>query len=175
MNAKIIFGIIDSFGEGNFEEFSIYSIKNEFMSESEESYRVDCADKGSFEISKLDGQEEYNLKSDTWIFVYGITYSFNCLSTTYAGYPILTMKDVVGITGMKQYIVVKDYCPIITKTTGKTEATDKPVLLFGDVLTQMGKNDLRFISSKNHDCALYEYTIHMYKDCFKQITNPPVS
>lgn len=167
MNAKIIFGIVDSFKEGNFTGFSVYSIKNEYMSESEERYRVDCGDKGSFEISRLDGSEEYCIKTDQWIFTEGTIYSFTCLSTTYMGYPIITMLDFIKISGMRQYNVIKDYRPVITHTGGITKPTKDAVINQGDVLTQMGKNDTRFASTKDHYSALYEYTLKEYNDCFK--------
>ena len=51
----------------------------------------------------------------------------------------------------------------------KLVPTKKPIVTQGDIMIQMGKNDSRFLSRLNPDCALYEYTIKNYPDCFKEI------
>lgn len=67
---------------------------------------------------------------------------------------------------MNRYICVKDYCPIIHKTTGKVEPTDTPVIFKGDVLIETPNGV--FKSTKNPDIALYKHTIEEYKECFKK-------
>ena len=91
---------------------------------------------------------------------------------------------------MKKYLCINDYHPLIGNkdrqyymgedpvvreevnkhnSTIQVLPTKKAVVIKGDILTQMGKGDSRFRSKQNPDCALYEYTLQQYSDCFKEI------
>lgn len=91
---------------------------------------------------------------------------------------------------MKQYECIKDYHPLLRDkamrwyTGGDPEVaksnkewnesiklvpTKDPIVVKGDIMTQMGPNDSRFLSTLNPKCALYEYTLQEYSDCFRII------
>lgn len=89
ISAKMVFELIEKIGEGNYTKFSIYDTTNE---DCEKQYRVDCGDIGSFEVSRLSGEEEYDLKYNDWVWIEGIIYRYHSCSTTYAGYPYLPIQ-----------------------------------------------------------------------------------
>ena len=91
---------------------------------------------------------------------------------------------------MRQYLCIKDYHPLISNKATKfyigkdpvkrkeidehnksikLVPTSTPVVVKGDIMTQMGENDSRFASKLNSDCALYEYILKEYSDCFELI------
>lgn len=93
MNASNIFELIQRKGEGNYDDYSVYFVRDD----DDKIYRVDCGDSGSFEIAKMSGEEEYNIKLNEWIWIEGEYYRYTCLSSTYSGYPILPIKKAWDI------------------------------------------------------------------------------
>ena len=89
ISAKMVFNLVDQLGEGNHSGVSIYDTTN---SDCEKQYRVVCGEIGSFEICKSDGEEEYDLKQNDWVWVEGTVYRYHSLSTTYGGYPYLPIE-----------------------------------------------------------------------------------
>ena len=67
---------------------------------------------------------------------------------------------------LKKYRCVKDYHPIIRMTDGISRPTHEPVAKKGDIFTQMGRNDFRYLSKDDNDLTLYESTLEHYHDCF---------
>ena len=91
---------------------------------------------------------------------------------------------------MKKYKCINDYHPLLRdKATKhywgkdpvileevrqhnasiKLVPTKDPIVVKGDVMVKMGKDDSRFLSSLNPECALYEYTLQAYPDCFELV------
>lgn len=89
ISAKMVFDLVHGLGEGNHSGFSIYDTTTD---SEEKRYRVDCGGIGSFDIAMFSGEEEYNLKYDDWIWIEGIIYRYTSCSTTYNGYPYLTIE-----------------------------------------------------------------------------------
>ena len=89
ISAKMVFEIVDKHGEKNLAGISIYETTNE---DCDKRYRVDCGDLGSFEIVRLAGEEDYDLKHNDWIWVEGTIYRYTSCSTTYNGYPYLPIE-----------------------------------------------------------------------------------
>lgn len=91
---------------------------------------------------------------------------------------------------MKAYECIKDYHPLLRDKSArwysggdtikeaenrewnasiKLVPTKDPIVKKCDIMTRMGLEDSRFLSKLNPDCALYEFTLQEYKDCFKVI------
>lgn len=94
ISEKSIFDLVEKHGEGVHDGFHIYTIHE---NEERKVYRCDTGDTGSFETIKLSGEEEYDLKTNDWIWVEGVIYRYNCLSTTYNGYPILPINEAFDL------------------------------------------------------------------------------
>lgn len=69
ISAKMVYELIESIGESTHKGISVYVTKRD---ETEDAYRVDCGTIGSFEIRKLQGEEEYDLKYHDWVWVEGV-------------------------------------------------------------------------------------------------------
>ncbi len=89
ISSKMVFDMIEKNGEGNFSGYSIYEITNK---SDEKAFRVDCGFDGSFEIRRIDGEEEFDLKCNDWIWVKGTIYTYSSCSTIFAGYPFLPIE-----------------------------------------------------------------------------------
>lgn len=88
ISAKDIFDSVEKIGIGNHLDLSIYDVSSD---SDIKRYRVDCGEIGSFEVTKLQGDEEFDLKSHDWIYIEGPFYRYSSLSTNFSGYPNLTI------------------------------------------------------------------------------------
>ena len=70
--------------------FSIYE-------SGEKCFRVDCGKIGSFEVYEKSGGENYELKSDSWIWIENKHWEFRCMSTLYEEYPLITMGEALTL------------------------------------------------------------------------------
>lgn len=75
----------------DYENASIYRVDDHIGEEIR--YRVDLKEMGSFEISKKDGEEEYRINLDKWVYVEGEIYSFLCISTSAAGNALINPSE----------------------------------------------------------------------------------
>lgn len=71
-------------------EYNFYRISQD--TDGDTRYRVDCGDIGSFEVSELEGEEEYCTSRRDWIYVTGIVHHYRSLSDTMDGYPRLDIR-----------------------------------------------------------------------------------
>lgn len=81
-------------GNGLYEEAHIYNI---FDEDAEVSIRIDCGDKGSFEVRKCLGDEVYVQDDDEWVWKDEVSFSFISLHDRYDSYPELSIEDALKI------------------------------------------------------------------------------
>lgn len=86
-------------GVRNYDSFSIYQMSA--LIDDDITYRVDCGDKGSFEISKRLTEDMYSTTLNRWVSVPSEHYVFCCLSSTHDGYPRIKPEQVKEIIGNK--------------------------------------------------------------------------
>jgi len=89
VSAKMVFDIIAKFGESEQSKFSIHDIIDE---DCEKRFRVYCGDLGGFEVTKVNGDEEYSVTHNDWIWIEGVFYKYHSLSSNFNGYPNLPIE-----------------------------------------------------------------------------------
>ena len=92
ISAKDVFALVEAKGEGNHDGVSIYDVTPSDEDNKVKRFRVDCGDLGSFEVTKMDGDEEYSIIHNDWIFIEGIFYRYHSLRSDYNGYPNLPIE-----------------------------------------------------------------------------------
>lgn len=180
---KMLFEIVEATGETLNGSLHIISNNSDIpVDEREGEYRVYHIDKICFDVKKEYVCEPDEIDQYENVWSDGFTYSFyqewegfkNDLTLegaiklieTNSHLPITRIEDNI----LKQYAVIANYHPTITKKGGVKEPTDEPILLKGDVLTQKGKDDSVFQSRDKKGMALYEHTLKSYPQFFKVIT-----
>jgi hypothetical protein len=93
ISAKDVFALVEAKGEGNHDGFSIYDVTPSDEDNMVQRFRVDCGDLGSFEVTKMDGDEEYSIIRNDWIFIEGIFYRYSSSSFGYPNLPIEKAYD----------------------------------------------------------------------------------
>lgn len=95
ISAKTLFGTVLKKGEGQHGSFHIY--KTSDYTDDAIRFRCDMGEDGSFEVSKEEGEDEWDTKYNDWIWVKGTIYKYHSCSTTYAGYPYLPIDKAYDL------------------------------------------------------------------------------
>jgi len=89
---KDLFEKCELFQDYNINNVSIYPVE----SSEKVGFRIDIRGKGSAEVFEHEGDEQYCLKNDEWVYVENKHWTFRCLSEIHDEYPKITFGEVIN-------------------------------------------------------------------------------
>ena len=89
---KALFELCDLSQDMNIVGVSIYPVELD----DRKCFRIDMGEKGSAEVFEHEGDEQYCLKNDEWVYVENKHWTFRCLSEIHDEYPKITFGEVIN-------------------------------------------------------------------------------